>query len=54
MATERIVADQSPSLDARITLRGRGITHLATVARSGRRLRIVQSASRPLSIQRSA
>jgi hypothetical protein len=53
MAAQRNVADKSPSLDARITLRGSEITHHITVARAVRRLRIVQSARRPLSIQRS-
>ena len=53
MTAKRNVADKSPSLDARITLRGSEITHHITVARAVRRLRIVQSARRPLSIQRS-
>jgi hypothetical protein len=53
MAAKRNVADKSPSLDARITLRGREITHHRTVARPVRQLRIVQSARRPLSVQRS-
>ena len=51
MASNRNVAGKSPSLDARITLRGRGITHHRTVARAVRQLRIVQSACRPLSVQ---
>ena len=53
MAPKRNVADKQPSLDARITLRGSEITHDTTVARTVRRLRIVQSARRPLSVQRS-
>lgn len=53
MAPKRNVADKSPSLDARITLRGSEITHDATVALMVHRLRIVQSARRPLSLQRS-
>ena len=53
MAAKRNVADISPSLDARITLRGSEITHHTTVARMVRRLRIVQSARRLLSLQRS-
>jgi hypothetical protein len=53
MTAKRNVADKSPRLDARITLRGSEITHHRTVARAGRRLRIVQSACRPLSVQRS-
>jgi hypothetical protein len=53
MAAKRNVADKSPSLDARITLCGSEITHDTTVARMVRRLRIVQSARRPLSLQRS-
>ena len=53
MAAKRNVADESRGLDARITLRGREITHHRTVARVVRRLRIVPSACRPLSVQRS-
>jgi hypothetical protein len=53
MSAKRNVADRSPRLDARITLRGSEITHHRTVARMVRRLRIVQSVSRPLSVQRS-
>ena len=52
IAPTRDVAYKSPCLDARITLRGSEITHQRTVARAVRRLRIVQSAGRPLSIQR--
>ena len=53
MTAKRNVADKLPSLDARITLRGREITHHRTVALPVRQLRIVQSARRPLSVQRS-
>ena len=53
MAATRNVAEKSLSLDARITLRGSEITRDTTVANAVRRLRIVQSACRPLSVQRS-
>src|SRR4029078_1742303 len=53
MVAKRTVPNKSPSRDTRITLRGREITHHRTVARPVRQLRIVQSARRPLSLQRS-